>query len=103
MGIPVEMVNGRRVTNDQTLDIITMVYAGAINKNIVAKLQARNCMALGLCGADGNLIQAHKRPAAEIDFGWVGDIDVVHSENLIRLLNADFIPVLAPLSHDNSG
>src|SRR6056297_1417689 len=77
LGIESKMVGGRRITDAETLDIITMVYAGLTNKNIVARLQAKNCNAIGLSGADGDSIRAHKRPVKDIDFGFAGDIDSV--------------------------
>lgn len=101
--IPQQLIDGRRITDAETLKVITMVYAGYINKNIVALLQSNNCNAIGLCGADGNLIQAHKRVHPTIDYGFVGDIDVINSEWLYQLLNEDLIPVIAPVSHDKNG
>ncbi len=113
LDIPQQIVEGRRITDAETLKIITMVYAGYINKNIVAKLQSNNCNAIGLCGADGNLIQAHKRTSKVlsfgedlgevIDYGFVGDIDEVNSQWLIKLLNDDVTPVIAPVTHDKKG
>jgi acetylglutamate kinase len=103
LNIPQQMVDGRRITDAETLKIITMVYAGFINKNIVAKLQANNCNAIGLCGADADLITAHKRYHAELDYGFVGDIDSVNVNAFIKLLDDDLIPVIAPVSHDNKG
>src|SRR5438270_1800577 len=86
MKIPQQLVEGRRITDAETLKIITMVYAGYINKNIVAQLQSQNCNAIGLCGADGNLIQAHKRQHPTIDYGFVGDVDTVNITLLKNLL-----------------
>lgn len=104
LGIETKMVNGRRITDAETLQIVTMVYAGLVNKNIVAKLQARGVNALGICGADLNLIQAHKRPVKDgIDYGFVGDIDKVSVDKLKILLQNDILPVVAPLTHDNNG
>ncbi|HTN17911.1 MAG TPA: acetylglutamate kinase [Chitinophagaceae bacterium] len=103
MNIPQQMLNGRRVTDEASLKIITMVYAGWINKNIVARLQARHCDAVGLSGADGNLIQAHKRPVKEVDFGFVGDIDKVHTDLLCSFLDRGNSLVIAPLTHDGKG
>lgn len=101
--IPQQMVNGRRITDHQTLEIITMVYAGLINKNLVAKLNARGCRAIGVCGADGNLILADKRPVGEIDFGFVGDISSVNAELLKNWLDEGFCPVISPITHDGFG
>lgn len=103
LNIPQQLIEGRRITDAETLKVITMVYAGYINKNITALLQSNNCNAIGLCGADGNLIQAHKRVHPTIDYGFVGDIDVINSEWLYQLLNEDLIPVIAPVSHDKNG
>jgi acetylglutamate kinase len=94
---------GRRVTDAKTLKIVTMVYAGYINKNIVARLQAKYCNAIGICGADGNLIQAHKREHATIDYGYVGDVDHVNVEFLLKLLEQDMTVVFAPITHDKAG
>ena len=92
MGIQQQMVEGRRITDAETLKIVTMVYAGYINKNIVAQLQANQCDAIGLSGADGNLILAHKRKHASIDFGFVGDVDMVNV-SLIRKLVEENIEI----------
>jgi acetylglutamate kinase len=100
LGIQQELIEGRRVTDAETLKIVTMVYAGYINKNIVATLQALHCNAIGLCGADGNLISAHKRVHPTIDYGWVGDVDKVNSQLLETLLESTVIPVIAPITHD---
>lgn len=103
MGLEPIMVDGRRVTDAATLEIVTMVYAGLINKNIVAQLQAINCNAIGLSGADGNAIQSHKRIVKEIDYGWVGDIDLIGAKNICQLLVSGFIPVFCALTHDKKG
>src|SRR5690606_32068710 len=103
LGFETKMVNGRRITDDAMLDIVTMVYDGLINKKIVAGLQARNCNALGLTGADLSLIRARKRTVAEIDYGFVGDVEDVNSRELRLLLNENVIPVVAPLTHDGNG
>lgn len=103
LDIPQQMIEGRRITDAETLKVITMVYAGYINKNIVAQLQSINCNAVGLCGADGNLILAHKRVHPAIDYGFVGDIDRVNSDWLHKLLNENVTPVIAPVSHDKEG
>lgn len=103
LGIKTEMVNGRRITSKDMLDVATMVYAGLINKNIVAGLQARGCNAIGLTGADLNMINAIKRPVGEIDYGFVGDIRNVNTRELRLLINENIVPVIAPLTHDNQG
>jgi acetylglutamate kinase len=103
LGIPQQMVEGRRITNEETLRVVTMVYAGYINKRIVACLQAAHCDAIGLCGADANLILAHKRIKAGLDYGFAGDIDRVNAERLTGLLRMGMTPVLAPLTHDANG
>ena len=94
---------GRRITNHETLKIVTMVYAGYINKNIVAQLQSLQCNAFGLSGADGNAIQAHKRKVDGIDYGFAGDVDVINKKLLIQLLDANLSLVLAPITHDKNG
>ncbi|MFM7022893.1 MAG: acetylglutamate kinase [Flavobacteriales bacterium] len=103
LGIESKMIEGRRVTDDATLEVVTMVYGGLANKNIVAGLQALKVNAIGLTGADGNLIQAHKRTGWEHDFGWVGDVDAVNGDLLLSLMNQGLVPVVAPLSHDGQG
>jgi len=105
MGVSQQMHQGRRVTGADTLDIVTMVYAGSINKNIVAGLQALSCNALGLSGADGNLIPAVKRPLKDgIDFGFVGDVLPELNTGLLQLLlSAQYVPVIAPITHNQSG
>lgn len=103
LGIEPKMIEGRRVTDAATLDIVTMVYAGLINKQIVAKLQAKECAAIGLSGADGNLIKAHKRKHASIDYGFVGDIDRVDKNVILTLLEEGFVPIVCALTHDKKG
>lgn len=116
IGLEAKMVNGRRVTDAEMLKIVTMVYAGLINKNIVAQLQAQQCNAIGLSGADGNLISAKKRPIQHlkntetgieenIDFGFVGDLDAqsVHTKNLSVLLKSSFIPIFSAITHNGEG
>ncbi len=103
MGIQQQMVEGRRITDSETLRIVTMVYAGFINKNLVAFLNAQGCLSIGLCGADGSLISAHKRQHPAIDFGWVGDIDSVNEPLLSSLLLQGVTPVIAPITADKSG
>ena len=112
LGIEPKMVEGRRITDAETLKVVQMVYGGLINKNIVAQLQSRNCNALGLTGADANLILATKRavsPPLEgvgggaIDYGFVGDIKSVNTQGFASLLNAGLTPIIAPLTHDGKG
>lgn len=103
MGVPAQMVNGRRITDSAALDIATMVYAGLLNKNIVAKIQALGSNALGLSGADGNVILARQRAVKEIDYGWVGDIDQVNAEAINKLLTAGFTPVFCAITHNGQG
>jgi len=103
LGIETKMIQGRRITDADTIKIVTMVYAGEINKRIVAKLQQRDVDAIGLCGADANIIQSHKRVTEEIDYGFVGDIDKVNDARLMMLLNIGLVPVLSPITHDKMG
>jgi len=103
LNIPQQMVDGRRITDADTLKIVTMVYAGYINKNIVASLQAKNCPAIGLCGADANIISAHKRKHPTIDYGFVGDVDSIDTKMLSVFLESGLNLVLAPLTHDGHG
>lgn len=124
LGISSQLVEGRRITDHESLKVVTMVYAGLINKNIVAQLQGRNCNAIGLTGADGNMIRAKKRPLKKalsfgepacagtdgdlgeiIDFGFVGDLDEnsVDSEAIHKLLQSGFIPVFSAITHDGKG
>jgi len=103
LGIQQQMVEGRRITDAETLKVVTMVYAGFINKNIVGKLQSHQCNAIGLSGADGNLIQAHKRINAAIDYGFVGDVDAVNSSLIKSLLDQNISVVIAPITQDMQG
>lgn len=105
LGIEARMVEGRRITDAETLRVVTMVYGGLINKNIVARLQTNNCNALGLTGADANIIPAIKRPVKEIDYGYVGDImeGQIPAKTLQLLLENNLTPVVAPLTHDQQG
>jgi len=103
LGIQTQFVDGRRITCEEMLEVTAMVYGGLINKKIVAGLQARGCNAIGLTGADMNLISASKRPVQEIDFGFVGDIEDVNSRELRILLNENVVPVIASLTHDGHG
>lgn len=100
LGLPQELIDGRRITDAETLKVVTMVYAGYINKNIVAQLQSLQCNASGFCGADGNSILAHKRELAGIDYGFAGDIDQVNVSWFSNLLQQDICCVVAPITHD---
>jgi acetylglutamate kinase len=105
LGIEPKLVDGRRITDIETLRVVTMVYGGLINKNIVAQLQRFGTNAIGLTGADGDFIRAKKRPVKTIDYGFVGDIDEnsIKPENLKSLMDAGFIPVFCALTHDGEG
>lgn len=105
LGIESKYINGRRITDDATIDLVTMVYGGLINKKIVAQLQSLNCNAIGLTGADGNIIPATKRIVKDVDFGWVGDIEnsKLNAKSLKLLLDNNFVPIFAPLTHDEEG
>jgi acetylglutamate kinase len=103
LNIPQQMVEGRRITDAETLKIVTMVYAGLINKNIVAQLQATGCSAIGLSGADGDVIRAHKRRAKNIDYGFAGDVDSVNTSFLNSLFQQNLAPVLSPITHNGKG
>lgn len=105
MGIQPNYIQGRRITDDKTIDLVTMVYAGLVNKKIVAQLQALHCNGIGICGADGSLILAKKRPVGEVDFGWVGDIaaEDIPLDKWDVLLQNNWIPVVAPITHDSEG
>ncbi|MDP5170461.1 MAG: acetylglutamate kinase [Bacteroidia bacterium] len=103
LGIEATMVDGRRITDDAMLEVVTMVYGGLMNKQVVAKLQALGQNAVGLTGADLNVIRAHKRPVSSIDYGWVGDIDQVDAPQLLALIREGILPVMAPLTHDGLG
>ena len=103
MNIETKMIDGRRITDAETLKIVTMVYAGYINKNIVAKLQSNHCNAIGLSGADAKLIQAHKRKHPSIDYGFVGDITTINTSLLIDLVEKGYAPIVAPICADAEG
>ena len=103
LGIPMPMVGGRRITDIKSLELVIMVYAGKLNKQIVASLQAINCNAIGLSGADGDTIFAHKRPIKDIDYGFAGDVDGINSNTVSALLQAQLVPVFCALTHDRSG
>lgn len=104
LGVETKMVNGRRITDAAMLEVVTMVYGGLVNKNLVAQLQANGVNALGLTGADANVILSHKRPLKDgIDYGFVGDVDYVAHQTLAHLIEAGITPVMAPLTHDAEG
>jgi acetylglutamate kinase len=103
LGIESQMVNGRRVTDEETLKVVTMVYGGLVNKQIVAGLQAIGVNALGLTGADLNYMRSEKRPVKEVDYGFVGDVKEVNADLLSDLISKGVVPVLAPLTHDQQG
>lgn len=103
IGLEPKMIGGRRITDQANLEIVTMVYAGLLNKNIVAQLQQNNCNALGLSGADANTIQAHKRIVKDIDYGFAGDIDIVNNKAINVFLQNDMTPVFCAISHDKNG
>lgn len=104
LGIESKMVNGRRITDADMLDVVTMVYGGLVNKNIVARLQAIGVNALGLTGADMDAIRSHKRPMKDgIDFGFVGDVDRANGSMLKTLIDSGVTPIMAPLTHDGEG
>ena len=103
LGIESKMVNGRRITDAEMLKVVTMVYGGLVNKNIVAGLQARGVNALGLTGADMNVIRSVKRPVKEVDYGFVGDVEKVDASLLADLIHKGVVPVMAPLTHDGQG
>ena len=113
LGIESRMVGGRRITDEKMLRVVTMVYGGLVNKNVVASLQAKGVKAIGLTGADGNVIRSHKRPLKRVkmddgteqmvDFGFVGDVDKVDARLLSELIEGGSVPVVAPLTHDGEG
>lgn len=103
LGIESQMVNGRRITDAETLKVVTMVYGGLVNKNIVAGLQAKGVNAIGLTGADLNVIRSVKRPVKDVDYGFVGDVEAVNGEMLASLIHQNIVPVMAPLTHDGKG
>ena len=103
LGIETKMVDGRRITDDAMLEVVTMVYGGLVNKNIVAGLQARGINALGVTGADLNLILSDKRKVVTTDYGWVGDVKAANDSELANLVGRGIVPVFAPLTHDGKG
>jgi len=103
LGVETKMVDGRRITDEAMLKVVTMVYAGLVNKNIVAKLQAQGINSIGLTGADADVIRSHKRPVGAVDYGFVGDVEKCNGAFLDNLLKHGIVPVMAPLTHDNKG
>lgn len=103
LGIASKMVNGRRITDAETLEVITMVYGGLVNKNVVAQLQSLSINAIGLTGADANSVISDKRPIKEVDFGFVGDVKKVTHNSIDKLIQADFTPVFCAITHDGKG
>lgn len=103
LGIESKMVDGRRITDSETLQVVTMVYGGLVNKNIVAGLQSLSVNALGLTGADMDIIRSDKRPVKDIDYGFVGDVKKVKADVLKLLIDQNIVPIIAPLSHDGQG
>lgn len=103
LGITPKLIDGRRITKTADLEIVTMVYAGLLNKNIVAQLQARDCRAIGLSGADGDCIRAVRRAPQPIDFGWVGDVSTINTNAVTGLLEQGMTPVFCALTHDGAG
>ena len=104
LGIESKMVEGRRITDAEMLEVVTMVYGGLVNKNIVAQLQSRGVNAVGLTGADMNVIRSHKRPKKDgVDYGFVGDVDKADGHRLLSLIRGGLTPVMAPLTHDGMG
>lgn len=103
LGIESRMVGGRRITDKAMLEVVTMVYAGLVNKNIVAGLQAQGVNALGMTGVDMNILLSDKRPVGEVDYGYVGDVRRVDAAALSALIEMGVVPVIAPLTHDGRG
>ena len=103
MGIQPNLIDGRRITDSEMLEVVVMVYAGLVNKKIVSKLQAFGTNALGLSGADANIITAKKREVKDIDYGFVGDIEKINSQQIVYFLNERIVPIIAPLTHDQQG
>jgi acetylglutamate kinase len=104
LGIETQMVGGRRITDADMLEVVTMVYGGLVNKHVVARLQAEGVRAIGLTGADADVIRSHKRPLKNgVDYGFVGDVDSVAHETLGNMVEQGLVPVLAPLTHDGQG
>lgn len=104
LGIETKMIDGRRITDEAMLEVVTMVYGGLVNKQVVARLQACGVNALGLTGADADVVRSHKRPLKNgIDYGYVGDVDCADGDTLRGLIEQGIVPVMAPLTHDGKG
>lgn len=103
IGLKPQMIGGRRITDQANLEVVVMIYAGLINKNIVAELQSLGCNALGLTGADANVIKAHKRVVKEIDYGFAGDIDSIDANIITKLMQQGIVPVFSAITHDKKG
>ena len=103
LGVETKMVDGRRITDEQMLEVVTMVYGGLVNKRIVAGLQAEGINAIGLTGADMGIVLSDKRPVKTVDYGWVGDVRSVNAEAVATLIESHCCPVIAPLTHDGQG
>jgi len=103
LGVKTEMHEGRRITSKANLDVVVQIYAGLINKNVVAKLQQEGCNAIGLTGADGNSILATKRPVKEVDFGFVGDVTAINTKSIHTLLSGEMTPVFCAITHNKEG
>jgi len=103
LGVETKMAGGRRITDEKTLDVVTMVYAGLLNKKIVSGLQSKGCNAIGMSGADGNSIRAHKRPVEDLDYGFAGDVDEVDSRLITSLSRSGLVPVFCSITHDRLG
>ena len=103
LGIETKMVDGRRVTDSEMLEVVTMVYGGLVNKRIVAGLQAEGVNAIGLTGADMNAVLSEKRKPAPVDYGWVGDVRRVNADAIAPVIDGGCCPVIAPLTHDGAG
>lgn len=103
LGVETKMVDGRRITDEAMLEVVTMVYGGLVNKRIVAGLQALGIDAVGLTGADMNIVLSDKRKVLAVDYGWVGDVKRVNAEAVVTLIESGCCPVVAPLTHDGCG
>lgn len=103
MGVEPKMINGRRITDSASLEVAVMVYAGLVNKTLVAKLQVLKCNALGMSGADGNAIIAHKRPITDIDYGFAGDVETITTKTITDIITIGLTPVFCALTHDGKG
>ena len=103
LNIPVKYHQGRRITDAETLEIVIMVYAGQINKKVVAALQSIGVQAIGMAGCDGDILNAHKRKVGDLDYGFAGDIDYVNASLMVKLMDLGLVPVLCPISHNGEG